>query len=50
MSYGGENGFNQAIDLSADALSNVKYIHEKKLILKYFDEMSQVIQLNINTL
>lgn len=32
VSYGGENGFNQAIELSADALSNVKFIQEKKLI------------------
>lgn len=32
VSYGGENGFNQAIELSADALSNVKFVQEKKLI------------------
>jgi peptide chain release factor subunit 1 len=32
VSYGGENGFNQAIELAADALSNVKFIQEKKLI------------------
>lgn len=37
----GENGFNQAIELSADALSNVKFVQEKKLIQKYFDEISQ---------
>lgn len=42
VSYGGENGFNQAIDLAADALANVKFIQEKKLIQKYFDEISQV--------
>ena len=41
ISYGGENGFNQAIDLSADSLSNVKFIQEKKLIQRYFDEISQ---------
>ena len=41
ISYGGENGFNQAIDLSADALANVKFIQEKKLIGQYFDEVSQ---------
>mmetsp|Transcript_19498 Transcript_19498/g.54255 ORF Transcript_19498/g.54255 Transcript_19498/m.54255 type:complete len:458 (+) Transcript_19498:203-1576(+) len=41
VSYGGENGFNQAIELSADALSNVKFIQEKKVIQKYFDEISQ---------
>lgn len=32
ISYGGENGFNQAIELSAEALANVKFIQEKKLI------------------
>jgi len=32
VSYGGENGFNQAIELAADALDNVKFIQEKKLI------------------
>lgn len=41
ISYGGENGFNQAIELSAEVLSNVKFIQEKKLIGKYFDEISQ---------
>jgi len=35
VSYGGENGFNQAIELAADALANVKFIQEKKLIGKY---------------
>ncbi|KAK5119932.1 hypothetical protein LTR85_007008 [Meristemomyces frigidus] len=41
VSYGGENGFNQAIELSSETLSNVKFIQEKKLINKYFDEISQ---------
>ncbi|KAK1669707.1 hypothetical protein QYE76_057866 [Lolium multiflorum] len=41
VSYGGENGFNQAIELSAEVLSNVKFIQEKKLIGKYFEEISQ---------
>jgi len=41
VSYGGENGFNQAIELAADTLANVKFIQEKKLIGKYFDEISQ---------
>jgi peptide chain release factor subunit 1 len=41
VSYGGENGFNQAIELSAETLSNVKFIQEKKLINSYFDEISQ---------
>ncbi|CAK1365626.1 Eukaryotic peptide chain release factor subunit 1 [Cercospora beticola] len=41
VSYGGENGFNQAIELAADTLSNVKFIQEKKLINQYFDQISQ---------
>ncbi|KAI0655539.1 peptide chain release factor eRF/aRF subunit 1 [Cubamyces menziesii] len=41
VSYGGENGFNQAIELAAEALSNVKFVQEKKLIQRYFDEISQ---------
>lgn len=32
VSYGGENGFNQAIELAAESLANVKFIQEKKLI------------------
>lgn len=41
VSYGGENGFNQAIELSSETLASVRFIHEKKLIGKYFDEISQ---------
>lgn len=41
VSYGGLNGFNQAIELSADTLGNVKFLQEKKLISSYFDEISQ---------
>ena len=41
MSYGGENGFNQAIELSADTLGSVKLIKEKKMLQKYFDEIAQ---------
>ncbi|KAG8868805.1 Polypeptide release factor (eRF1) in translation termination [Tulasnella sp. 331] len=41
VSYGGENGFNQAIDLAAESLANVKFVQEKKLIEKYFDEINQ---------
>ncbi|GAA5897153.1 translation termination factor eRF1 [Sporobolomyces salmoneus] len=40
VSYGGENGFNQAIELAAESLSNVKFVQEKKLIQQYFDEIS----------
>jgi len=41
VSYGGENGFNQAIELSQEVLTNVKFIQEKKLISKYFEEIAQ---------
>lgn len=41
ISYGGENGFNQAIELSAETLANVKFVQEKKLLEAYFEEISQ---------
>jgi peptide chain release factor subunit 1 len=41
IAYGGENGFNQAIELAAESLANVKLVQEKKLINKYFDEIAQ---------
>ena len=41
VSYGGENGFNQAIEYSADTLGAVKLMKEKKLLQKYMDEISQ---------
>ncbi|CAF0869157.1 unnamed protein product [Rotaria sordida] len=41
ISYGGENGFNQAIDLASETLSNIKLIQEKKVISRYFDEVSK---------
>lgn len=41
VSYGGENGFSQAIELAAESLANVKFVKEKKLMTKYFGEISQ---------
>jgi len=41
VSYGMDHGFNQAIELSQECLSNVKLVQEKKLLQKYFDEISQ---------
>jgi peptide chain release factor subunit 1 len=41
VSYGDENGFNQAIQLCADSLANVKFIYEKRLLSRYFSEISQ---------
>lgn len=40
VSYGMEPGFNQAIELAAETLSNVKLVQEKKLLQKYFDEIA----------
>merc|ERR1712176_1611404 len=41
VSYGGEPGFNQAIELAAETLKNVKFVQEKKLITKFLDEVAQ---------
>ena len=41
ISYGGELGFNQAIELSQDALKNVKFIHEKKILEKFYEEIAK---------
>jgi peptide chain release factor subunit 1 len=41
ISYGGENGFNQAIEYAQDTLQNVKFVQEKKLLMKYFDEITR---------
>lgn len=41
VSYGGENGFSQAIELSAESLADVKFVQEKKLIASFFDEIAQ---------
>jgi peptide chain release factor subunit 1 len=40
-SYGGENGFNQAIELSKEALANVKFIREKQLLNDYMQEIAK---------
>ncbi len=40
VSYGGDNGFNQAIDLSSDVLANVKLYQEKLTLTKFFDEIA----------
>ncbi|EPZ36582.1 eukaryotic peptide chain release factor subunit 1 [Rozella allomycis CSF55] len=41
VQYGGEDGFNQAINLSQEVLSNVKFIKEKKLLEQFFELISQ---------
>ncbi|XP_074311229.1 eukaryotic peptide chain release factor subunit 1-3-like [Silene latifolia] len=40
VSYGGETGFNQAIELSSEDLANVRFLEEKKLIGRFFEEIS----------
>lgn len=41
VSYGGEAGFNQAIDLAGAALSNVRFVAEQKLISQFFEEINR---------
>lgn len=40
VSYGGENGLNQAIELSQESLQNVKFVQEKQLISSFFQEIA----------
>ena len=40
ISYGGNMGFDQAIKLSQDALRNVKFVHEKKILGRFFEEIA----------
>lgn len=40
VSYGSEQGFNQAIENSSDTLQNVKLMKEKKLLQRYMDEIA----------
>jgi len=41
IAYGGMNGFNQAIELAAPVLGNVKFVKEKKVLTEYFDRIAQ---------
>jgi len=41
VSYGGENGFNQAIELSQETLRDVKFVKEKKLLTSYMSEVDR---------
>lgn len=40
ISYGGEAGFAQAIELSAESLANVALVKEKKLLAEYFEHIA----------
>lgn len=41
MAYGGENGFSQAIELASESLLNVRYVAERKLLSKLFEEIDK---------
>jgi peptide chain release factor subunit 1 len=41
VSYGDFNGFNQAIELASDVLGNVRFIHEKQILEKFFEDISK---------
>lgn len=41
ISYGGERGFHQAIDQSAEALGSAKLIREKQLLESFMEEVSR---------
>jgi len=41
VAYGGENGFNQAIELTNETLANVKFVRERNLISRFFTEVAQ---------
>ena len=40
VSYGFDQGFNQAITLAQDSLTNVKFVQEKKVIGRFFEEIA----------
>lgn len=41
IAYGGNKGFEQAIELSQESLGNLKFIQEKNLLQNYMDEINQ---------
>lgn len=40
VGYGGENGLNQAIELSEEVLQNIKLVSEKRVIRGFFEEIA----------
>jgi peptide chain release factor subunit 1 len=40
VSYGGENGLNEAIWLASGVLANVKFMNEKKLLSDFYAEIA----------
>jgi peptide chain release factor subunit 1 len=41
IAYGGELGFNQAIELTTDTLRSVKFVHERKILARFYDEIAK---------
>lgn len=41
IAYGGENGFNQAIELTSETLKSVKFVHEKKILCRFYEEIAK---------
>jgi peptide chain release factor subunit 1 len=41
IAYGGESGFNQAIDACSGVLANSKFIKEKKIVASFFEEIAK---------
>jgi len=41
IQYGGESGFNQAINLTKNNLGDLKFVHEQKVISRLFDEINK---------
>ena len=41
IAYGGNKGFEQAMELSQESLGNLKFIQEKKLLQNYMEEINQ---------
>lgn len=41
IAYGGENGFNQAIEMTTDVLKSVKIMHERKILGRFYDEIAK---------
>eukprot|EP01017_Pseudomicrothorax_dubius_P041872 TRINITY_DN675_c0_g2_i1.p1 TRINITY_DN675_c0_g2~~TRINITY_DN675_c0_g2_i1.p1 ORF type:complete len:388 (+),score=145.01 TRINITY_DN675_c0_g2_i1:36-1199(+) len=41
IAYGGENGFDQAIELARETMTNVKFMQERKIISSFFEEIAR---------
>lgn len=51
VAHPGDMGLNQAIEMAGDTLTGVKFVHEKKLLTQYMDEIatdSQLFSFGIN--